>query len=492
MPPRSRSARAPAPAGEARAERSLRAFDALEVGPVRVEPRRIVCPYRVGRATIDLIYRYEERVFDPRDPASQNLAAMIAAQVALNYGLFCRRIVLRGPFDRHDRAFLREMAENTAREIYVNKLLKPNLFLVGPVSRLRERPRPRKRYCAAALVFEGVAYAGKAGGRRPADSYAVLSSGGKESLLSQAMLEELGKPAHPIFVNESGRHWYTALNAYRYLAATQPNTARVWTNADRLFGWMLRRLPFIRPDFARLRSDDYPIRLWTVAVFVFGVLPLALKRGLGRIVIGCEIDTTREARLHGIPHYDGLYDQSVFFDRRLTEYYEKKGWALEQLSILRPTTELLIEKTLVERYPRLQREQVSCHATHIDARGRVRPCGRCEKCRRIVALLTAVGADARRCGYTAAQIAACLAALPAAGLAQEERDALLLKRLAADPGDAVAARALLGLRWDACRAPRDLLPRELRAPLVRLLRAHAAPAGYGRRQLMRTPSRPTS
>ena len=66
----------------------------------------------------------------------------------------------------------------------------------------------------------------------------------------------------------------------------------------------------MRPDFARLRSDDYPIRLWTVAVFVFGVLPLVRKRGLGRIVIGCEHDTTRVVEHEGIPHYDGLYDQS--------------------------------------------------------------------------------------------------------------------------------------------------------------------------------------
>ncbi len=118
----------------------------------------------------------------------------------------------------------------------------------------------------------------------------------------------------------------------------------------------------------------------------------------------------------------------------------------------------------------------------------MRPCGRCEKCRRIVGMLAALGADPRRCGYTDAQIAACLAALPQAALAQEAADVRLLRRLAEDPRDAAARRGLLALRWDPDRSPRDLLPRPLRVPLLRLVAQHA----YARRQLIRTPSRPTA
>ncbi len=105
-----------------------------------------MAPYRVVRGETDdrteLIYRYEEPVFEPSDPDSANLAAMIAAQVALNYGLFCTEIVFHGPFDRHDRRFLEEMAANTAREIYVKKLLEPNPFLIETARGLEpERPR---------------------------------------------------------------------------------------------------------------------------------------------------------------------------------------------------------------------------------------------------------------------------------------------------------------------------------------------------------------
>ncbi len=53
---------------------ALRAFDRLEIGPVVVEKRRVTTRYRVHVGgepqSIDLIYRFDEDVFDPNDPAS--------------------------------------------------------------------------------------------------------------------------------------------------------------------------------------------------------------------------------------------------------------------------------------------------------------------------------------------------------------------------------------------------------------------------------------
>ena len=82
----------------------LKAFDRLEIGPVKVEEQRVTAPYRVIRGdeadTVELTYRFEEAVFAPGDPGSLNLGNMICAQVALNYGLFCDEIVFHGHFDR--------------------------------------------------------------------------------------------------------------------------------------------------------------------------------------------------------------------------------------------------------------------------------------------------------------------------------------------------------------------------------------------------------
>lgn len=454
-------------------------LDRLVVGPVEIEPRRIRCPYTVERDgrtdTAVLIYRYPEKVFDPTSPADANLAAMITAQVALNYGLFCREIVFHGAFDARDRRFLEDMAANTAREIHVNKLLLPNPFLIGDAVGLPAVRR--KSYLQARLVFEGEV----AGAVDPWTSdprrICVLSSGGKDSLLSHGLLTEMGQESHPIFVNESGRHWFTALEAHRNFEREVPHTARVWTNADRIYTWMLRRLPFIRPDFARVRSDEYPIRLWTVAVFLFGALPLLRQRGIGRLVVGDEYDTSTRVRHQGIPHYAGLYDQSRWFDEALTRWFGRKGWNVGVFSLLRNCSELLILKVLAERYPDLQRWQTSCHATH---RGpdRILPCGRCEKCRRIVGMLTALGADPRHCGYTDEQIQEGLGALLQHGVHQESAGAQMLLHLLAQRGLAPAGSGrarpeVLQLRFATEPAPPEAIPRDLREPLWRILLEHA-------------------
>ncbi|MCB1058279.1 MAG: creatininase family protein, partial [Acidobacteria bacterium] len=367
-------------------------------------------------------------------------------------------------------------------EIYVKKFLEPNEFLVGPAAEL---PVVRlASYLQAELLFpDAIEEAPRNAWSANRQRIAVLASGGKDSLLSLGFLEELGLETHSVFVNESGHHWHTAINAYRHLSATRPETtARVWTSSDRVFSWMLRHLPFVRQDFARLRSDEYPIRLWTVAVFHFGALPVLRRRGIGRLVIGDEFDTTRRLSFKGIPHYDGLYDQSRFFDEALTRYYRRKGWPLAQFSILRQASELLIQKTLVERYPELQHHQVSCHASHVEG-DRALPCGRCEKCRRIVGMLLAFGADPMACGYSAAQIEHCLAELGQRGVHQEaagarhmvwllQRRGLLGETVEAF-GQARPAPEVTKLRFHREASPVEALPEDLRGPIFRLWMHHA-------------------
>lgn len=465
----------------------LTVIDRLEIGPVRLQKRKAVSQYTViqsGRTdTFDLAYSFEEDVFDPNDPSSQNLAAMILSQVALNYGLFCQEIIFHGVFDALDRKFITEMTENTSREIFVMKFLHENPFLTDAVASFAVVKLPR--YTQAKITFDDPVQKGRMPATKwPTQSgkHAILSSGGKDSLLSFALLQEMGFAADALFVNESGRHWFTALNAYRHFKVAHAGTARVWTNSDRLFSWMLRHLPFIRKDFARLRADEYPIRLWTVAVFLFGALPIMRKRAMGRLIIGDEYDTTVKSSFRGITHYNGLFDQSRYFDNLLTRYFMRKGWGISQFSMLRQCSELLIQSILARRYPEYQKHQLSCHAAHIQGE-RIYPCGKCEKCRRIASMLVAMDADPIPCGYSLAQVKDCLQALAEKGLHQESAGvqhlAFLLKEKGLLPrGYRHVQRSkphleIMKLRFHPEHSPANGLPADLRKPLFEILAQHA-------------------
>ncbi len=461
----------------------LEVLDRIVVRRPRIEPRRITSELLVERKRgpkqrVEIAFAYDEDVFRPGDPAADNLAALATAQVALNYGLFAREIVLEGLLDASDLEFLTAAARNTASEIYVHKIAAENPFL-DP--RITSQPFvPSRNYLRARILAD---MAGPVP-HPPGDArrHAVLSSGGKESLLTYGLLRDLGVETLPIFVNESGRHWFTALNAYRWFQARVPETARVWTSADRVFNFMLRQLEFVRPDFARVRADIYPIRLWTVAVFVFGALPILAARRAGRLLIGDEYDTTQVGRREGVTHYHGLFDQSLYFDQMLTRFFRDKGLAIEQTSLLRPCSELLVEKVLAERFPELIALQVSCHATHVEG-DRVVPCGACEKCRRVVIMARALGLAPRILGYTPEQVTRIMSRIGEHPIHQEKPAVAHAAHLLAKRGELAGGSIggvrpaphpeVLALRIDPARSPLTLIPADLRQPLTELLGRHA-------------------
>ena len=460
----------------------------LRVTDLRVEPKKVRARYCVEQFSgeqdcCELIYSYHTALFDPQKPADINLASMMVVQVALNYGLFCETIEFDALFDQVDRRFLQAMLENSSREILTNKLLVDNVFVLPAFKPLVVEKQ--NRYTRAKLCFAGSTAAASrldpANGSTNPDKYAILSSGGKDSLLTYGIIKEVGE-AYPVFINEAGRHWFTAFNSYKYFRENEPNTEKPWCNSDRVFNWMLRKLPFVRKDFASIRADYYPLRLWTVAVFLFGVLPIVRRNAIGNILIGNEYDTTVKQTTEGISHYSGLFDQSRYFDNTMSRYYRDKGWQVHQYSLLRSMSELLIMKMLSTRYPDLQKNQVSCHAAHkVD--GAMRPCGRCEKCRRIVGMLTVLGADPKNCGYTGEQIRACLAALEKQSVKQISSDAshlyyLLLKNNLIEKNQYTERLAkrhdeITKLRFDAQRSMLEDLPGHIREPLFARLKLYA-------------------
>ncbi|MFW5820253.1 MAG: creatininase family protein [Bacteroidota bacterium] len=460
-------------------------FEKLIISSPEIERKKISAEYVLhlpdGRVEKNMfVYSYESDVFNPDSIIDINLASVVLAQIALNYGLFSKEIEFHGVYDNTDIRFLKDMMENTSREIYVNKLLWDNPFFK------KEYKNPeiekKKIFTNAFLSFKSGSLTKKLEKSWEhwnihGDKVCILSSGGKDSLLSYGLMKELSEDVYPFFVNESGRHWFTAINAHRYLKLRDKNTGRVWTNSDRIFNWFLRNMPFIKQNFNTIRADDYPIRLWTVGVFLFGVLPLMKKEGIARLIIGDEYDTTRKLNHKGITHYDGLYDQSRYFDLVLSRYFMKKGWNVRQFSILRSLSELLIMKILVKRYPELQSMQVSCHAAH-EKEGKIYPCGNCEKCRRIVGMLKALDENPEICGYSQPQTEKALKALSTGSVKQIGADTgqlyfLLLSKNLIKETEISKKKAkehpeILKLRFDPERSKINDIPVDIRTGLFKI------------------------
>ncbi len=467
---------------------SFKVLKRLSVKNIYIETKKVKATYEVEKMSgeilsSDLIYSYEQPYFNKKSAADVNMASMMLAQVALNYGLFFETIEFDGLYDKADQLFIKNMMENTSCEILTNKLLVKNEFLKAPFDTLK--PEKRDKYTQAKIVFTNSQFVNlkveKENVVTDCNKYAILSSGGKDSLLTYGIIREIGEP-YPVFINEAGRHWFTAVNSHRYYKKNEPNTEKPWCNSDRMFNWMVKQMPFIKENFASIRADIYPVRLWTVAVFLFGVLPVARKKAIGNILIGDEYDTTVKGNLDGITHYNALYDQSKYFDNALTRYFSAKGWHMNQYSILRSLSEMLIMKILIKRYPELQEQQVSCHAAH-ELNGRMYPCGKCEKCRRIIGMIKALDENPQRCGYNDHQIANGLKVLASKSVKQIGSDATHLYFMMKEKGliennefTKKAAREhneIMKLRFDKERSNLEDLPLHIRQPLFNILYQYA-------------------
>ena len=467
---------------------SLRCFDQISIEDPTLFGSGMATRYLLWSGphivSTRLLFRYERPILDPHDPLIRNLARLIVTMPVINYGLFTDAITLHFPLEAVDVRMVEAMLENTAREIYLNKILGDNPFLL-PEYRPESFVKP-DRFCRATLQVDGVERLPWKVDLDPT-RYAISSSGGKESLLTYGMLKEIGLEPYCCFFNESGRHWHTALNAYRYFKSNVPKTWRVWSNVDRLYNFLLRHLKIIRRDFHRIRADIYPIRLFTVEVMAAAFLPILYRERIAHLVIGNEFDTTRYSPSHGVYHYHMVYDQSRYFDDYMTRYFRRKGFPIHQCSILRPLSELLIERILGQRYPHLFRLQTSCHAAHMDGR-RVLPCGRCEKCQRVMALTIANDLDPTIIGYRREDMVLLFQRLRRTHLHQERAAVKHLCHLLgrrkpeAFPVDPPPQPhpEIEHLRFDREHSPLDAIPLPIRGPVFQIMLEHAE--GVVRRQ----------
>lgn len=386
----------------------LNCFKSITVSNLRVEKYRITADYIIekldgGTLRYRLIHKYEEKL---EGEETVEFAALMASVPAVNYGLFADRIVFDLPLTVLDQQFLSDMIRITARDIFVNKIMKKTGFVREEFIPDPESVEPEDAEPRAELVFTNTVDPSPPYASLDESKCAVMSSGGKESLLSYGILREAGCEVYPCFFNESGHHWLTALTAYRYFREHDPRTMRVWSNVDRLYKFIGSHMRILKENaYTKRRADTYPIRLFFFEHYVFSFLPLIYKRRIANIILGNEYDdpSGTSYTYRGIRHYNGVYDQSQEFDKYMTNWFSKRGFGFKQWSVVRPLSGLIVERVLSKRYPELFRLQRSCHSVHVEE-GRIVPCGTCSKCNGIILFLLANGVNPELIGYKRAHI----------------------------------------------------------------------------------------
>lgn len=357
----------------------------------------------VGRPAgeIDLRYKYQEDLPDAGTQAREDLEylfALTALCPIVNYSLFTKEIRLDVPLDHFDLKLFEEFLRLQARETLVNRVLRGNEYLVDE-PKLKENPEIAALYrdYRAQLKPRGQARHDFAFDTDP-NKVCVLSSGGKESLLSYGLLKEIGAEVYPFYFNESGGHWLTAKPAFDAFTRFEPRTRKVWSNVDRVYLFIKDHMRIIRPDFRDVHADLYPIRSFTFLHYAFAFWPYVLNHGISAFIVGNEYDEPGDWTHLGVPHHYGIYDQTQEFDWAMTQFYRQRGLKVEHFSVVRPLSSFSEELIIAKRYPELLPIQRSCHATHLED-GKVVPCGHCSKCLGVLAFLTANGVDPRVMGY---------------------------------------------------------------------------------------------
>lgn len=343
-----------------------------------------------NKAEFTLILNYQDTVKEEHLP----LLRLAFTMPLLNYGLFSEIFKLGFPLSKSDLSLVEELNRVFSKDIFVNKILRRRAnYILPEYLPNEERVKPEDAQPKAVLEPSQVYTDKVISSGLDKNSCGVLSSGGKESLLTYGLLNEIGCKTYPLYVNESGGHWRTALPAYQYHKKVDTKTQRVWTNVDRFYNFMLDNLKFIRPDHREIWADTYPIRLCIFPFYIFSLLPIFADKKIGNILLGNEFDDLRSTPEYlGIKHYYGIYDQHPDYDKVMNSWYSQRIPGLIQWSAVRNISGLVVERILVNRCPELAKYQRSCHSCHFQ-NGEIIPCGTCSKCMGVLLFILANKAD---------------------------------------------------------------------------------------------------
>ena len=378
-------------------------FDEIRIKPLKIEKRSISGTVSIKSGSLVKEYRI---IFSYSDEieVSENLAGLILTMPVINFTLFTKKLLLDFPVSDLDIRHVRDLVRINNREVFINKLLRRRYEFFNKEYLPGESDITAENIDGITEVTSSGAHTDKIHSGMKNNSVAVLSSGGKESLLSYGILQETGAETHAFYFNESGSHWFTAKTAFHYYSGNFQNVHKVWSNVDRFYRFCLRNLPIIDQASIRKKTDTYPLQLFIFPVYIMAMIPVALKYGIGSAVLGDEFDDPREMTdFRGFRHYFGVFDQSHDFNSMISRYFQAKGIPFEVWSAVYPVSGSVVEKMLIQRYPDLFRLQRSCHSCR-SVNGQMIPCGKCSKCLGVMMFILAAGGDPKEILYSDPEI----------------------------------------------------------------------------------------
>jgi hypothetical protein len=363
-------------------------FENIEVNIAKIEKRRITGNIKFNNFSYKLIFTYAEDI-----EVDRNIAGLILTMPAINFTYFAKKLTLNFPVSTGDMELIKKFMVINAHEVFINKIINRRYDFIKPEYIPSEEDINDYNANGITELICPENLTGETPWKTDNDKVAIMSSGGKESLLAFGIFNEINRPEnnYSFYFEESGSHWLTAKTAYDYYRDNFQNVMKVWSNTDRFYHEMTKRIKIINRDTIDIRSDDYPIQVFIFPVYIFLLLPLLKKHSIGNIIMGDEFDDPRGmGDYKGLKYYYGIFDQTYDFNNILSIYFRKKGVNAHVYSIVYPITGYLEEKILMERYRFLFLQQRSCHSCH-EKDGIIYPCGKCSKCLGILLFIESAG-----------------------------------------------------------------------------------------------------
>ncbi|MHB1493202.1 MAG: metal-binding protein [Thermoplasmataceae archaeon] len=340
------------------------------------------------------IFSYSEKI-----KTDANLAGLAMAASAINFSFFSRELVLDFPVTPEDLKFIKEMVRINNIEVFINKIcrrryefFKRHVIPSNDEINLANAIGETSITANNIIENDSTIKAGRGGSM-------ILSSGGKESLLSMGIMKKIGEDVHPFFFNESGSHWLPAKTSYEYFRNSGYNPLKVWSNTDRFYKKTLRNMDILDKRQIERKTDTYPVQLFIFPVYLLSSLPLVIKLGVSNIIMGNEFDDPLAMELfNGINHFYGVYDQTWDFATAFNEFLHNKNINSSLWSIVYPVFGSMIEKILIKEFPELFSLQRSCHSCR-SVKGSIIPCGKCTKCLGVRMFIENAGGDPSKIYY---------------------------------------------------------------------------------------------